>query len=89
MGKIIINRKNIDYISEYNGKYIIYFNGGRHIEVPKEFNADMFETYRDFGLGTTKNMKGKTMKVDTKTYIMFYKLSDFVEVPLYEVENAD
>lgn len=86
MKKIIINRKNIDYISEYNGIYIIYFNGGRHIEVPKEFEMDMYEVHADLGLGTGEKMKGKIVKVDTLTYIRCYQLDNFITIPLYEVE---
>ena len=88
MEKIIINRKNIDYISEYNGRYIIYFNGGRHIEIPKEFDADMFETCQDLGLAPTKNIKGRTMKVNAVTYIRYYQLDDFITIPLYK-EKGD
>ena len=86
---ITINRKNIDYISEYDGRYIIYFSGGKHIEVCERFEVDAFEVHQDLGLGTSEKMKGETMTVDTKIYIIYYQISDFVKVPLYEVGDAN
>ena len=86
---ITINRKNIDYISEYDDRYIIHFNGGKHIEVCERFEVGVFEVHQDLGLGTSEEMKGKTMTVDTTTYIIYYQISDFVKVPLYEVGDAN